>query len=94
MTLDPELHRREFGLSVICETAKFEKSIAYYQKIEDFPSLLSGPGCSNLRIDVARKLASYAAFEVAFGEITCKQWLTAKIEAIEIYEPNVETMEL
>ena len=46
------------------------------------------------RIKIAQKLSSYNAFQVAFGEQTTRKWQSAKAGAIEVYDPDVVTMEM
>jgi len=94
LTTQPDLIHRTLGVEVLEAVAKFEKSIAFVQKIDDFASLLTGPGISDSRINACKQFASHPAFEVAFGEQTAKQWRTAKAGAIEVYDPFVETMEM
>jgi len=94
LTTQPDLVHRTLGVEVLEAAAKFEKSIAFVQKIDDFASLLTGPGVSDSRISACKKFASHPAFEVAFGEQTTKQWRTAKAGAIEVYDPFVDTMEM
>jgi len=94
LTTQPDLVHRTLGVEVLEAAAKFEKSIAYVQKIDDFASFLTGPGISDSRINACKQFASHPAFEVAFGEQTAKQWRTAKAGAIEVYDPFVETMEM
>lgn len=94
LTTQPDLVTRALGVEVLEVAAKFEKSIAYVQKIDDFKSFLTGPGISDFRIRACKKFASHPAFEVAFGEETTKQWRTAKAGAIEVYDPFVDTMEM
>lgn len=94
MSSDPDIVKREIGVTVLLAAAKFEKSIAFCQKIDDFVSFLSGPGCGDLRIEAVKRFASHSTFEVAFGPETTSMWRRANVNAIEIYDPQVEIMEL
>ena len=108
MSNDPNLEKREKSLTVILSCAQYEQSIAHFHRIEDFTGLLEGSGCSALRwvvsylgvflnsfrIKIAQKLSSFDAFEAAFGERLTIKWQSAKADTIEVYDPNVATMEM
>ena len=63
LTTQPDLVHRTLGVEVLEAAAKFEKSIAFVQKIDDFASFLTGPGISDSRINACKQFASHPAFE-------------------------------
>ena len=63
LTTQPDLVHRTLGVEVLEAAAKFEKSIAFVQKIDDFASLLTGPGISDSRINACKQFASHPTFE-------------------------------
>ena len=46
-------------------------------------------------INIAQKLSSFNAFETVFGERLASKWQSAQAgKPIEVYDPNVATMEM
>ena len=63
LTTQPDLVHRTLGVEVLEAAAKFEKSVAFVQKIDDFASFLTGAGVSESRINACKQFASHPAFE-------------------------------
>ena len=63
LTTQPDLVHRTLGVEVLEAVAKFEKSVAFVQKIDDFASFLTGAGVSDSRINACKEFASHPAFE-------------------------------
>ena len=81
LTTQPDLVHRTLGVEVLEAVAKFEKSVAFVQKIDDFASFLTGAGVSDSRINACKQFASHPAFEESLitrnigANIGCRYWV-------------------